>query len=678
MLSSLYHKISQKTSAYGAWVTLFVTLFLCVCIQPALGKVPNDPNASQWSYTDTNLAAAWDVTTGSRDVVVAVVDNGFDSYHPDLVDNVWKNIHEIPNNNLDDDLNGFIDDVWGWNFVPEDTNYDGTIDAREEMGSNDPRPKVIDVGILQTSEEAIHHGTLVAGLIGASANNQKFGAGINWNVRLMNVKVVGNTGVGTIVNLDRAIRYAADNGADVINFSLVADEKPGLEEAIQYAYERGVVMVAAAGNDRMFIDSMRRYPICIDGPGQQRVLGVTAIDELHHFAQFSNYGSSCVDITAPGVGIASTMRYAPQYGLTEFYSEGWNGTSFAAPFVSGAAALIKSIHPEWGPTEIYQALLSTVQKTPPANEQEYAHLFGKGRLQIDKAVAYARSKPSLAHTLFLIDGSSKKVWNGTLKSASLERSPAIVPVSVDDSALITVNGEQQLVTVRKRDTKTSTVILYSLDWEKKREWNIPATGILSLLVANVRGDEQEEIIVAPTYADKNVYRIFSQDGAKLDELIIKTKHAGVKLGSATSADGRDILAVYDQGTASKLYRYSTSNRLVQTVPLTRTQKNSIPLTVDIDGNGEEEYALISPNSAVEIKDKTGAFVLSFFAYDPASAPKDLRATVGDADGDGKSDIIVGTGSNGLPVRVWSSSGKKIHEWFLPANESYRQLKAFLL
>src|SRR3989339_2066424 len=158
-------------------------LLLAIIFSPmvVLAKVPNDPYFSQWSFEDTGVYKAWDYGTGSRDVVVAIIDNGFDTFHPDLIDNVWKNENEISQNGIDDDKNGYIDDYYGWNFLEN---------------NNDPRPNVSNLTEDEKKAGVFNHATIVAGIIGAKGNNGLDGAGINWEVRLMNLKILGNNGTG--------------------------------------------------------------------------------------------------------------------------------------------------------------------------------------------------------------------------------------------------------------------------------------------------------------------------------------------------------------------------------------------------------------------------------------------------------------------------------------------------
>jgi len=188
---------------YQKIAVLSITLLAPVL---AYGKLPDDPAVRQWSYIDTKAFEAWDATTGSRDVVVAIVDNGFDTFHPDLFPNVWKNEDEIEDNGVDDDNNGYIDDVWGWDFAGVDRNGDGAFEESELKGDNDPRPDVTFGQPGTIFDEEIHHATAIAGIIGAVGNNGMDGSGLNWRVRLMNVKALERAGVNDLDALTNAIR----------------------------------------------------------------------------------------------------------------------------------------------------------------------------------------------------------------------------------------------------------------------------------------------------------------------------------------------------------------------------------------------------------------------------------------------------------------------------------------
>lgn len=419
---------------------LFILLALLLAF-PVWAKIPNDPEVKQWAYEDTKVFDAWNYFTGSKAVTAAILDNGFDTFHPDLYDNAWRNEDEIPNNQADDDNNGYIDDVWGWNFV--DNN-------------NDPRPEVDKMNELEKADGVFNHATLIAGLIGAVGDNNLGMAGINWRVKLMNLKVINASGEGDFQFLPIAIRYAVDNGANVINISLVGTDTPEthkqVKEAIKYAYEKGAAVFAAAGNSMESLADYSHYPICADADEKEQwIFGVSAITESHHLAIFSNTGGGCIDITAPGVDVTSTVRFSPTNGLTKMISGGWRGTSFATPLVSGVAALLKGIHPEWQAKEIYQALATTTHHTPGQDEVVYAKLFGAGLLQADKAVEYALRKITRDENLLVFD---ENTGQGAVKNLATGEE-AVVDMSVllgtqslgvpQDTGDIDGDGEEELV-----------------------------------------------------------------------------------------------------------------------------------------------------------------------------------------------------------------------------------------
>ncbi len=269
---------------------------------------------------DIGALQAWDVTTGSAEVVVGVIDTGIDYLHLDLADNVWTNAAEIPDNGLDDDENGFVDDVYGWNA------YDGTGDPMDDH----------------------NHGTHVAGIIGAVGNNGEGITGVNWNVKLMGLKFLDARGSGFVSGAIECIEYAVEMKRRGVNIRVLnaswggPDFSQALGEAIDAAHEAGILVVAAAGNNGdgtrsqgIDNDQTALYPASYDFPN---VISVAAVDRRGELASFSNYGAQSVDLAAPGVSIASTVAF-DRYAM-------FNGTSMAAPHVSGVAALALSVKPE--------------------------------------------------------------------------------------------------------------------------------------------------------------------------------------------------------------------------------------------------------------------------------------------------------------------------------------------
>jgi serine protease len=291
-------------------------------------SIPNDPSFSQlWGLNNTGQTGgtadddidapeAWSLDTGSSSVVVAVIDTGVDFSHPDLAAQQWVNQGEncgsadpaaVCNqrtNGVDDDADGYVDDWHGWDYVSNDNN---------PFDDHD-------------------HGTHVSGTIGAVGNNGIGVAGVNWNVKIMALKFLNSSGSGDTAGAISATLYAADHGARVASNSWGGGPfDQGLLNAIEYGASKGMLFVAAAGNDGANNDTTATYPASYDSPA---VVAVAATDSNDTLASFSNYGASTVDLAAPGVGILSTTP-----GNT--YST-FSGTSMATPHVSGAAALVEA------------------------------------------------------------------------------------------------------------------------------------------------------------------------------------------------------------------------------------------------------------------------------------------------------------------------------------------------
>ncbi len=300
------------------------------------------------SGIDIRAPEAWRISTGSPRVVVAVVDSALHFLNPDLASNVWNNPGEIPSNGIDDDGNGFVDDVHGWNFADDTCNLYG--------GS-------------------ANHGTHVAGLIGAAGNNGDGIAGVCWQVSLMGVRFMDDTGYGETLDAIDAIDYAVSMGARVINASWGGDEDGSdgeddlLAAAVARAEAAGVLFVAAAGNDGKNIDSVPYYPASYAG---SNIVTVASVTQAGGRSSFSNYGAVSVDIAAPGGGgTYNNSKDLPGTYLTSTVdneSLGYKrGTSMAAPLVSGAAALLLSEEPGLTPFEIKDILRATARKILPAD-----------------------------------------------------------------------------------------------------------------------------------------------------------------------------------------------------------------------------------------------------------------------------------------------------------------------
>ena len=505
-------------------------------------------------------------------------------------------------------------------------------------------------------------------IIGAAGDTGEGGAGINWRVKLMNIKIVGNSGSGELTRLPEAIRYAVDNGAHVINMSFVGSVDGDVKSAVKYAYDKGVAVIAAAGNDLVSLNSLKRYPVCADaGEAEDWVLGVTAISQAHRIAPFSNTGSDCIDITAPGVQVSSTLRYAPSHGLRDIYGGPWSGTSFAAPFVSGAAALLKSMHPEWRAPEIYEALLKTVHKTPPKDEEEYANLFGAGLIQIHKAVAYAAAQPSVSRQVFsrllFLDTKNARMSEFYPESQASQVVNQPTVKGADDVVSYSDGADYRLATVKPIAKKTSEVTWYSSAWVKLGSIRVSSGGALRVTVADVLGDEEKEIIVAPAYASQELFRIFSTDGKLLREVRAPASHTGVTLGlwQAGKNAKSEIVAVYQDEQGMGLHQFDSEIKDVKrmTLPFRRPVGN---VSVgDVTGDSTLEYVVGSgtgdePGVAFFAADGTR---LRLFSGYNTSYRGGIRTALGDYDGDGKNDVLLAAQGGGQPVSVWSSQVRSI-------------------
>ena len=313
---------------------------------------PNDPSygsVGSWGqpYDDLHglkaidAGTAWDTTQG-QGIVVAVIDTGVDYEHPDIQANIWLNPREIAGNAIDDDANGFVDDVLGWDFVG----------ASAGVGTEDADPTDIH-----------GHGTHVSGTIAATGDDGLGVIGVAWKAQIMPVKGLDDYGSGFDSQLARAILYAVDNGADVINASWGA---PGvsqtLADAVNYARAHGVVFVAAAGNETK--DASRFSPACIPA-----AITVAALDPYGRAAYFSNFGTR-IDVAAPGEDILSLEARTAGYTRK-------SGTSMAAPHVSGVAALILASHPTFSPEQVRQVLRTTATDLGDAGKDT---AFGYGRI----------------------------------------------------------------------------------------------------------------------------------------------------------------------------------------------------------------------------------------------------------------------------------------------------------
>ncbi len=310
-----------------------------------LAYEPNDPLfPSQWNLFRMQLPQAWDWTRGNPQVVVAVLDTGVDYNHPELAPNLWVNTREIPNNGVDDDGNGLVDDYLGYDFA-----------------YNDPDP-MDDHG----------HGTACAGIVAAAGNNGLQIAGVAFQCRIMCVKIGLSNGYSYDSMFAPAVIYAAQMGAKVQSISYFSDDlTPALRAATDYAWKHGSLLVVAAGN---YNEPLPLYPA-----GYDRAVGVAASTPSDRKASFSNMGS-WVDVAAPGVGIYATTRGGG-------YTDSFAGTSAAAPNAAGVAALLWSWLPNARIETVREALEYSAEPIPDPTAGVYVNY---GIVNADRALHFLR------------------------------------------------------------------------------------------------------------------------------------------------------------------------------------------------------------------------------------------------------------------------------------------------
>ncbi len=371
--------MKKRSTAYFKAASAFLGVLLLAA--PALAAAPNDPlYKDQWYLGAVGLPDAWNFAKGSPTVTVAVLDSGVDLTHPDLQDRIWTNSGEIPGDGLDNDHNGYVDDVHGWDFVDND---------------NDPSPALTGA----VSQEGANHGTLVAGLIGAVGNNAEGISGVNWNVRILPLRVLDSNGSGGSSAVVAAVRYAIARRVQVINISFSGpNESQALADALRDAYKAGIVIVAAAGNEG---DTERggnlnvypEYPVCYRGASDEPILiGVASLDQQGRRSSFSSYGSDCITVSAPGENIATTQVYRPGIaGFNQPYGDGWSGSSLAAPIVSGVAALLLSLDPTLTPAAV-RALITAHAVNVDGINGGYGGQLGAGRIDAAASVAAVEAK----------------------------------------------------------------------------------------------------------------------------------------------------------------------------------------------------------------------------------------------------------------------------------------------
>ncbi|MFA6551307.1 MAG: S8 family serine peptidase, partial [Patescibacteria group bacterium] len=583
-------------------------------ISPVL---PNDPGYfKQWYLEKIGAPEAWRIKLTDARVTVAVIDTGVYIDNPDLRDNIWVNNEEIPDNKIDDDKNGYVDDVNGWDFV---------------NNVADPNPK-FQTGYI---DDEINHGTLVAGIIAAKTDNGFAVSGIAGQAKIMPLKVLDDRGEGTIGDVVKAIDYAVKNGAKIINLSFATTgDWYELRSAIERAGKAGVVVVAPAGNENKqtpshSLDDKKLYPVCY-GDEENNVIGVVSTDALDQKMPFSNYGFSCADIAAPGASFMSLTVVNPyqlyQGRLFDKYYDGfWDGTSMSTAVVSGSLALLKAINPKLDRAELINFLLNSTDDISALNPK-YAGQMGRGRINLARA-ANAVYADLMARRNFVavapqvgINNNIKIFNNDNLPSVSFKPFSGNlgggVSLSVGD-----VNGDGREEIIASAGTQ---VKIFDQTGKLKNQFSIYQKnwkGYFNLASGDVNGDGRAEIIIGLSKGNDSKIRVFDEHGILLSQFFAYalTFRGGVNVAAAdVNFDGLDEI-----------------------------------ITGAGAGGGPQ----------VRVFDRAGRLQSQFFAYAPTFRGG-VNVTAGDFDGDGAQEIITGAGAGGSPhIRVFTYAGKLKEQFF---------------
>jgi subtilisin family serine protease len=455
----------------------------------SIDNAPNDPRYSElYGMAKINAPAAWDSTTGSPSVVVAILDTGMKYTHEDLAANVWTNPgetgtdaqgHDKATNGWDDDFDGLVDDVHGYDFA-----------------NNDPDPSD-DNG----------HGTHCAGTIGAVGNNSTGVVGVNWNVSMIAVKTHDSSGNSTSAKVVAAFNYVTLLRTRGVNVRVTSNSWGGAPEAPAYdqaladalssAAAADILNVFAAGNGNADTDAQPFYPASYKVPN---LISVAASDQNDNRASFSNYGATSVDLAAPGVQILSTVPNSPNYAS-------FSGTSMATPHVAGAAALLASFNPQLSAASLKASLLNSVDVlanwTSEPSTGKRLSLTG-GRLNVARAIsnqtacAYALGSPGARFTgeggsgvSFNVNAQPNCDWTAR-SNATWIIVDSITPPSGNGSVSFSV--APNTTTEQRSGTVTAAGLTYTITQASRCSYtfaNFPPTFPATGGAASVRMDTQE-------------------------------------------------------------------------------------------------------------------------------------------------------------------------------------------
>lgn len=617
----------------------------------ALDDIPNDSLINEQYWINLiSLPQAWEITRGSRDVIIGIIDTGIDYLHRDLAANIWHNPGEIDSNGIDDDNNGFVDDVRGWDFVDAPTFSSA---GDNVLRDNDPM-------------DEFGHGTYVAGVAAAVANNGTCVAGIANQCRIMCLRAGNAEGLLEEDDIAAAILYAAANHASVLNMSFGdVVVSPLIREAVAAAADAGVVQVGSAGNNS---SESIHYP-----SGFAEVISVGATDRLDRRAPFSNYGPS-VDLFAPGFDIVSTM-IGGDCG-TWIYP---HGTSYACPMVAAAAALCLSVNPNLAPATVKDIMRSTADDIRSEGwDPQTAH----GRLNVRRAVEQAQfgsdvvariiNPPAdlgLTHDISVTGDAWGAAFERYELSYGLGENPDSWTQVADESnrkyaailGNISLPARDTVMVIRLQafGTGGQTVLDHRHVYIQRAEPRIDSMKVRRMLSADSYGDMVQVWSNQVTTGTFLLNRIGQDDPLRHDFSYVSDEHVGLLLQTEHPGRWNTIVQLTNQANAtvqSDPFAFEITEQPFNSNLWSRTITNALrgyigPFSSDYDQDGLPEFWLwpIGPQNVTNDPLAPYEWNGSEFVNTGNSYGGHIPQATGDADNDGLREIMA---RNGQITRIW--------------------------
>ncbi len=650
------------------------------------------------SGADIDWEPAYTAGLPTNKIIVAVVDTGVDYTHDDMKNQMWINPGEIADNGIDDDGNGYIDDIYGYDVVNADS---------------DPMDDHL-------------HGTHCAGTIAAEANNNYGMVGVNPNAKIMAVKIFKGDGSGAYSSITApAIKYAADNGAQVMNNSWGGWSFDELNrDAVEYATELGCLFVAAAGNDNS--GNVGHYPSSY--PGAVSVAATTADDER---AYFSNYGTG-VDLSAPGHYIFSLLSsiVTPPYGEYDNDFLIISGTSMACPTAAGAASLLVAKYPGFTPWVYQKVMQATCESTNfYAINSNYVGKLGAGRIRVNEALNYTNEVAFLTSYVELVEGFGRTflapgesagmyvkvaTWLHDMTNLSIKVTALTADVSVSDPSTYSIGTlASQDVIILPDDAFTVTVaadapwsenqkirveLLQGTDVLATRTNTVPIyEGQLTLpTVYDLDGDGLKEVVggmgstVSAFDASGRLKWFFSlpflygPSGVSLGDVDGDGKGEVVfmsTLSAGANTFDRKIYVLEDDGTVKPGWPKDVwINRFNYTIGYSLD-----PRLADMDGDGDLDIVLNGLGNDYKVRylvmDEEGATLGEYTSPIEKNAPSSLAVT--DMDGDGDIEIVafeqrlfLSTEPETVTLRILDHTAQPVHDWIVEEGPETRQANVY--